>query len=375
MGSAGNLPCSIEDVINLVGIKVVRNTGTQLHCKCPFCDDKKAHLNVKISKNVFRCNRCGRGGGVLHLYSLMHDVTMNTAYDELCRIFNSGDDSTQEAFPKRIAEVVAPELPIASIEVRDNTYSNLLSLLSLGAAHRESLLLRGLSNDDINRLGYKTTPAVRAPKIVTQLLERGCELQGVPGFYCDRDTSRWKLDIRGSGIMLPDRNSRGQIEAIQIRLDKVHKSKFNNLTSVDRYCGTSATCCPHFVGVTQETDAVYLTEGVMKSDIAYCLSCELGCPRAFVGLTGVGNINQFQRALTELHELGIYRIKVAFDMDATVNENVRAARNRVLETGCDAGFDMTPVAWDPRSKGIDDLLLMIKKNRLNKKSMEEQYVD
>ena len=38
-------------------------------------------------------------------------------------------------------------------------------------------------------------------------------------------------------------------------------------------------------------------------------------------------------------------------------------------------FDMTPVAWDPRSKGIDDLLLMIKKNRLNKKNMEEQYVD
>ena len=207
-------------------------------------------------------------------------------------------------------------MPIASIEVRDNTYSNLLSLLSLGAAHRESLLLRRLSNVDINRLGYKTAPAVRAPKIVTQLLERGCELQGVPGFYCDRDTSRWKLDIRGSGIMLPDRNSRGQIEAIQIRLDKVHKSKFNNLTSVDRYCGTSATCCPHFVGVTQETDAVYLTEGVMKSDIAYCLSCELGCPRAFVGLTGVGNINQFQRALTELHELGIYRIKVAFDINS-----------------------------------------------------------
>ena len=364
MGLSSNMPCTIEDVVNLVGIKVVRNTGTQLHCKCPFCDAKKAHLNVKISKNVFRCNRCGRGGGVLHLYALMHDVSMNTAYDELCRIFNYGEESSREVRPKQAPVIVKPELPLASTEVRDNTYRNLLSLLSLGAAHRESLLLRGLSSEDINRLGYKTTPAVRAPKIVTQLLERGCELQGVPGFYCDSDSGRWKLDIRGSGIMLPDRNSQGQIEAIQIRLDKVHKSKFNNLTSVDRYYGTSATCCPHFVGITEDTDTVFLTEGVMKSDIAYCLSRGLGCPRAFVGVTGVGNTNQYLRALQELQELGIWKIKVAFDMDAIVNENVRAARNRVLETGCDAGFDMTPLAWDPQHKGIDDLLFAAKKNRM-----------
>ena len=375
MGLPSNMPCNIEDVINLVGIKVVRNTGTQLHCRCPFCDDKKAHLNVKISKNVFRCNRCGRGGGILHLYSMMQDVSLNAAYDELCRIFKYGEQSHQAPRPRPESVIVKPELPLASCDVRDNTYSNLLSLLSLGTAHRESLLARGLSSEDINRLGYRTTPAVRAPKIVTQLLERGCELQGVPGFYCDEDNGRWKLDIRGSGIMLPDRNSQGQIEAIQIRLDKVHKSKFNNLTSVDRYYGTSATCCPHFVGFSDDTDVVFLTEGVMKSDIAHYLSRELGCPRAFVGLTGVGNINQFLRALQELQELGIWKIKVAFDMDAISNENVRAARNRVLETGCDAGFEMTPMSWDPRYKGIDDLLLSVKQNRQRKMILEDNNDD
>ena len=367
MGIDSNLPFSIEDVVELLGIKVVRNTGTQLHCRCPFCDDKKAHLNVRLQKNVFRCNRCGKGGGILHLYAAAHDVTLNVAYDELCRIYQS------ETGPVRSVQttpaVINPEMPIASSEVRNNTYSNLLSMLSLGANHRESLLLRGLSGDDIIRLGYKTTPAVRAPKIVTQLLERGCELQGVPGFYCDSTTGRWKLDIRGSGIMLPDRNSKGEIEAIQIRLDKVHKSKFNNLTSVDQYYGTSASCCPHFVGVTEETETVYLTEGVMKSDIAHSLSCELGFPRAFVGLTGVGNINQFLRALRELGDIGIKKIMVAFDMDAIVNENVRAAKERVIETGCNAGFEMTPVSWDPRYKGIDDLLNAAKKKR----SKEEQH--
>ena len=364
MGIEHNLPFSIGDVVELLGIKVVRNTGTQLHCRCPFCDDKKAHLNVRLNKNVFRCNRCGKGGGILHLYAAAHDVSLNMAYEELCRVYQADNQPVQK--PLSTPTIIQPEMPIASSAVRNNTYSNLLSMLSLGANHRESLLLRGLSGDDIVRLGYKTTPAVRAPKIVTQLLERGCELQGVPGFYCDSDSGRWKLDIRGSGIMLPDRNSNGEIEAIQIRLDKVYKSKFNNLTSVDQYYGTSAACCPHFVGVSDGTESVYLTEGVMKADIAHHLSAELGCPRPFVGLTGVGNINQFLRALEELDRMGVRKIMVAFDMDAMVNDNVRKAKDRVMETGCDAGFDMTPITWDPQYKGIDDLLYAAKKKRLSR---------
>ena len=113
-------------------------------------------------------------------------------------------------------------------------------------------------------------------------------------------------------------------------------------------------------------ESVYLTEGVMKADIAHHLSAELGCPRPFVGLTGVGNINQFLRALEELDRMGVRKIMVAFDMDAMVNDNVRKAKDRVMETGCDAGFDMTPITWDPQYKGIDDLLYAAKKKRLSR---------
>lgn len=154
----------------------------------------------------------------------------------------------------------------------------------------------------------------------------------------------------------------GEIEAIQIRLDRPYKSKFNNLTSVDKYYGTTASCCPHFAG-PHDSDAVYLTEGVMKADIAQYLSNALGQPRCFIGLTGVGNINQFRRLLKELATVHINRIIVAFDMDALINENVRNARQRVLQEGSDAGFEMTPIAWDEKYKGIDDLLLSFKEAR------------
>ena len=74
MGRKPDLPCDIEQVVDLLGIEVIRDTGTQLHCRCPFCADRKAHMNVKIRDNVFRCNRCGKGGGILHLYAEFCEV-------------------------------------------------------------------------------------------------------------------------------------------------------------------------------------------------------------------------------------------------------------------------------------------------------------
>ena len=352
-----NLPCDIVDVVQLLNIRVVRRTGTQMECRCPFCDDKRAHLNVRISKNVFRCNRCGKGGGVLHLYAAAQQISMNAAYEELSKIFANCDARNMHKSKAAQDIIVRPELNLASSAVRDNTYRNLLSLLSLGDTHREALLKRGLSEEDIVLRGYRTTPAVRIPKIVTELIERGCELKGVPGFYCDEHTGRWMMDIRSSGIMIPDVNCDGEIEAIQIRVDQATGGKYKLLSSVDRYYGTSASCCPHYVGLNEEIKSVYLTEGVLKADVAYSISKELGSPRTFVGLTGVSNFNQCRRAFSELHSMGITRIYVAFDMDADINKTVAQARNRVIADGFACGFDMELIQWDHCYKGIDDFFL------------------
>ena len=368
MSTGGTLPCGIEDVVGLLGIRVVRRTETQLDCRCPFCDDSRAHLNVRLEKNVFRCSRCGQGGGVLHLYAAARGVSMSAAGEELRRLFadRAGAGAPAPVFrrPEEKCDGTS-ERPAADAAARNETYSRLLTLLSLSDAHRESLLARGLSASDIARLGYRTTPAGRSAEIAARLLESGCRLQGVPGFYTDPDSGAWRLDIRAHGIMIPDRNSAGEIEAIQIRLDRVRGAKYINLSSVDRRNGTPASCCPHFVGITDSTDSVILTEGVLKSDAAHCLSRELGRPCAFVGLTGVSGTNQFLRALSELKRLGITKIRVAFDMDAFTNANVMKARDRVLEKGREAGFAMTPMRWDPRVKGIDDLLMSFKRRQSN----------
>ena len=52
MGRIPDLPCDIEQVVELLGIEVIRDTGTQLHCRCPFCADRKAHMYFGVTAVV-----------------------------------------------------------------------------------------------------------------------------------------------------------------------------------------------------------------------------------------------------------------------------------------------------------------------------------
>ena len=155
--------------------------------------------------------------------------------------------------------------------------------------------------------------------------------------------------------MVPDRNFDGQIEAIQVRLDRVYNQKFYNLTSVDKYYGTPARCCPHYVGVQEGDEAVCVTEGVMKADLAYhfALGSQYEC--GFAGLTGVPSYSQYERLLQELSELGVQRLNIMIDSDYQDNDKVRTARDRYIELGAEAGFEIAPITWSRRQKGIDDL--------------------
>ena len=55
-------------------------------------------------------------------------------------------------------------MSLASAEVRDNTYSNLLSLLTLCPTHQASLKERGLTRDEIDWLGYESRGNLAAGK-------------------------------------------------------------------------------------------------------------------------------------------------------------------------------------------------------------------
>lgn len=81
-------------------------------------------------------------------------------------------------------------------------------------------MVRGLTEQQIDELGYKSTPPFYlCRKLAGQLLEKGCTLQGVPGFY--QKDGHWtvKFYTKTAGILIPVRGIDGLIRGLQIRLD------------------------------------------------------------------------------------------------------------------------------------------------------------
>jgi hypothetical protein len=76
-----------------------------------------------------------------------------------------------------------PDAARAGPDLLHRAYSALLSRLTLSKAHREALRARGLSDEDIDRRGYRTLPIQGRPRLAREIREAlGDGLLAVPGF-------------------------------------------------------------------------------------------------------------------------------------------------------------------------------------------------
>ncbi len=165
----------------------------------------------------------------------------------------------------------------------------LLSKLTLASDHRENLLSRGLTDEQIKVLGYKTTPVVGLTAIAKQLQAEGHYLTGVPGFYHTKEGS-WSLVHERRGILIPARTPDGKIQGLQIRRDNTKRGKFRWISSVGKQDGCKAECWTHISGTPAQT--VLLTEGPMKADIITFIT---GLP--VVAVPGVNSLNHLEEML------------------------------------------------------------------------------
>ena len=240
------------DVIPLLGLPTPPAGKSSYNIPCPCCEDKPKgrHLNINLRKDVFRCPRCGFSGGVLDLYAFYAKIPREKALEELL------DRKGQTLYPRQPLPEVE-ENPLTGVEERHATYTALLQSLTLASDHRENLLSRGLSPEEIHRLGYKTTPVLGFSSLAKRLREKGLYLAGVPGFY--KNQSQWTLKIPGRGILIPVRDVQGQIQGLQVRLDNVEKRKFRWLSSNGLEEGCGAKAWVHLAG--EPTPRGVVTEG------------------------------------------------------------------------------------------------------------------
>lgn len=264
-------------------------------------------------------------------------------------------DAGKEKYQSRIEQdrIALETIPQATKEFTHQFYTDLLNGLSLFDSHRESLHKRGLKDEEINRLGYRSWPDIPPWKLAKSLREKyGDNILSIPGFYLAESKKGKKyitLNYR-PGFIIPSRDPDGLIQSLITRSD-TGTPKYVQLTSKKRGGFAPALGC-HIPSISKKNPkTIRITEGVLKSDIATCRS-----GITTIGLQGLS----WKSALPILQILDPEKIIVSLDADAHQNIHVAKSLERFISAlreqllHSNICLEIWPIEW---GKGIDDVLV------------------
>jgi hypothetical protein len=367
-----DFPFDITDVASLLNLHIRRRQSNSIYTDCPICGDSRGKMNINLEKNIFRCNYCGESGGMLALYGKTHGIGSSDAYREIRDALQTGNRPRGEVIKAVEKQPSIQNSELAGIDEINRTLSLLFDMLTLSEPHRKNLQNRGLTNEQINRLGYKSTPpAYSCLRLTGRLIQQGCAVKGVPGFYLDGG-GRWtvKFHTRTAGILIPVRGIDGLIRGAQIRLDIPIKdendkdkegAKYLWLSSSNKHMGVTSGSPVHFTG-DPFARTVYVTEGALKGDIAHCLM-----NRSFACVAGANNLGRLDPVFSVLAHNGTELIVDAHDMDKYRNETVAKGASQIYVMAHKYNMESRRLTWNPNYKGIDDW-----QNALKNKSMKKE---
>ena len=372
---------SCSDVLSLLSVQFNPNKEEQT-IYCPFCGGKRFGMNIK--KGIGHCFNCCETADSASYYAAHTGLSLNDARNDIRKRLNIPDEKGN--LPERMVYKEKTQEELAPIEVRDRTYRAFLEELILTQKNYDNLRARGFTDDDIVAKGYKTFPSAENTSfedLCRRLLNKGCTLAGVPGFY-KNTKNEWTFVRLTPGIIIPQIGIHNQIEGFQIRKDDDIRREYDGeleakivwFSSKGKSHGTG----PH-VTVHIATDFIYdrdkkqyepvlhgnkvtLTEGGMKADLCACL---LDNHASLIAVQGVHALNPLKEALIALKPFGLKTVNVAFDMDYLTNKNVKEAMEKVTALIKELGLEYENLMnWEYKQKdesgnefflkGLDDYL-------------------
>lgn len=372
MGQTHDMPFDIMDVAGLLQIRIRRPSGRGYYADCPFCGDKRGKLHLNTEFDGWKCNYCGERGGLLDLYGKLKGMSRSEAYREISDALQSGTYDFSQPSGITSAEQVK-QSSLADVETVDKTFRALLNMLTLSKEHREQLRSkRGLTDEQIDRFGYRSTPPFyKGRPLAERLIAKGYTVEGVPGFY--QKDKHWTVNFstRTAGLLIPVRSIDRHICGFQIRLDVPLKdendepdkegAKYIWLSSAGKPMGTSSGSPVHFVG-DPFARVVYVTEGALKADVAHAL---MSC--SFAATAGANNTALLEGVFARLAENGTQTIIEAEDMDKYRNEHIQNGASKIQLMAKRYGMDCRRLTWNPNYKGVDDWQLALRKKHDRKK--------
>lgn len=316
----------------------------------------------------YRCPVCGRGDWC----GYNREVTVCMRVESSHPAQNGGwvhrsDGSNGEV------EVEVPVPPVyavrpATVVRRDRVYRDLLALLELTPWHQDDLLRRGLGPREIRRKSYKSIPP-NSRVVVRELCRMGHDLSGVPGFYLKQGSwGRYWAFPGTPGYLIPIRDVRDRIQALQVRVDKPGSGgKYRMFSASQRKGGCSSGmpahvawpsgvvidqstvgCSAQLRGFVVET-RIWVTEGALKADLT----------AHFLGAVVVGAASAvcWKPVLPVLDEFGASEVVLAFDRDQDTNPAVARAVGELEKAIRKKHLGrVLRASWSSEWKGVDDAL-------------------
>lgn len=377
---------TIEDVARIHHIKVIKEYANEVFCECPFCGNKKGKFSYVIKKgkkeNYFHCWSCDNGGNAISLHTKLtgkYYPDIKYAVKEIWSMINGTPDfCTAAAYHKR-AKVEVQEAHRAPDTVCSAVYYELLNMLVLDQKHKKDLLRRGFTEENIKRFRFRSTPKRDfkiTAEICRKLLEKGYQLEGIPGFYIDK-LGKWNLNIPADGYLCPVyEGDKNLLLGFQVRMDEPkNNAKYLWISSAGKEKGiTSGTISSYLPG--KEKNPVLIVEGILKAMTVYAL---LKDEITIIGVPGV----QCIAGLTSIMDSHPNAVFVeAYDMDKAIKtedpkENEKSKRiaqsaEKLRNLISDHNYPTYPLVWDMDEngmwngnyKGLDDFLLAYDKKDL-----------
>lgn len=371
---------TIADVAHIHGIAPLKQNGGEVFAVCPFCGDARGKFSYVIEKgskrNIYNCFVCGAHGDSidLHINLSTGDYAGSDGRKRAARdIFHeiNGDNSLAD-FHRAMAESIkiVNEVERSSDEACSKVYYALLRKLVLNHSHKEDLLRRGLTEEQIKRFLFKSVPTREEKyRICKELTNEGYSLFGVPGFYTNK-YGKWDIKFPGDGYLCPVYDGeRNLILGFQVRMDNPKNgTKYLWLSSSGRENGVgSGSPSTYLPGRDDKT--VVVTEGILKATVVYCLL------NGEVSVIGVPGVNSISGCKDYLHRFGGDAfILECYDMDRLADPGDDAEKafkieklNQAWENLCtliseynlpyhNMKWDVTEDKWNGEYKGLDDFL-------------------
>ena len=384
----------VIDVINALGLEINPRQSPQMpsfNVRCPFCDDKKYHMNVNTEKDLYKCFRCGdKGGTAADLYSrvMFGERCQKGDKDVYKKVLKAltGDEpgaTARQPVRERNEKPAIEYARRASDDVCDAVYRELATFpeFKLSEEHKKKLLERGLDEEAIQENGYFTIPKpswVEKPEyeeyrakaetflteahklptlakmsddyllacfIVGQKISEKLNPEGVPGMFYAGD---WAFKLE-SGMMIPVRSYKGKIVGGQVRKDQ-GQVKYMTVSSkhlpkgVDQ--GILRTHFPKSHAKASADIRAFITEGPLKADVATRLLQKRGENPLFIAILGVNAKQDLPEILKHLAGKGVKCVYNALDLDRLTNPAVTKASSEIDGMITAAGMQPKQLLWD-----------------------------